>query len=137
MHQLNEPPAWVERWIGLPFEDRGRGPRAFDCWGLARAVLFERRGVELPSWDDYETTDDVAAIAIYVSKHVDRFERVESPREGSLVLLRCEGHRSHVGVCVGGTWFLHTLRGVCSALERFDSIGWSRRIEGFYEVVPR
>jgi len=131
-----DPAAWADKWIGRPFEDRGRGPRAFDCWGLVRAVLEEQRGVELPRWDDYETTSDQARLAAVVVKARPRFVRVELPEVCDLVLFRMLGSPSHVGVCVGGTWFLHVMEGVNSALERWSAPAWSARVEGFYRWNP-
>lgn len=129
---MSAPPAWVAPWVGLAFEDRGRGPAAFDCWGLARAVIHARFGVLLPSWDEYESTDDVSQMAQAVARAKFVLRPIGQPSEGDLVLLRAQGRPTHVGVLAGDGWFLHTLRGVGSAVERLDSLAWSRRVEGFY-----
>ena len=132
---MTSPPSWCGRWIGLPFEERGRGPAAFDCWGLVRAVLLEQRAVELPRYDEYESTQDAGAVAGVVAAARPRFDRVETPAEGDLVLFRVAGNAQHVGVCVDATWFLHARRGIGSALERWDVPTWAPRVEGFYRVV--
>ena len=42
-------------FVGLPWEDRGRGP-AYDCWGLVVAAFKAGAGIELPSHaDEYVT----------------------------------------------------------------------------------
>lgn len=60
---LNEPPAWANEYVGLPWKNGGRldpgrlaaGPLkegdGLDCWGLARMVAAERFGAELPAYD--------------------------------------------------------------------------------------
>jgi cell wall-associated NlpC family hydrolase len=48
-------PDFAAKWIGLPYADKGRGP-AYDCWGLARAVLAAEAGLVLPDYADAYTT---------------------------------------------------------------------------------
>jgi hypothetical protein len=45
-----------DRYIGIPWIDRGRGIAGCDCYGLLRLVLSELRGVELPSLSDLYTS---------------------------------------------------------------------------------
>lgn len=55
-------PAWAGPWIGLPYQDKGRGP-AYDCWGLTRAVLAEH-GMDLPDYADaYTHATDSASVS--------------------------------------------------------------------------
>jgi len=124
-------PKWVARWVGLPFEDRGRGP-AYDCWGLARAVVAERTGVVLPTHDEYETTRDHDRLGEVVVGARGGFDQVLEPVEGDLVLFRIQGRPCHVGVVVAPPWFLHAWGGHTSALERWDAMRWANRVEGFY-----
>ena len=39
---------WAEDLIGRPWVAGGRGPHAFDCWGLARWCWRERFRIEVP-----------------------------------------------------------------------------------------
>jgi len=39
---------WAEELIGRPWEACGRGPHAFDCWGLARWCWRTRFGIAVP-----------------------------------------------------------------------------------------
>lgn len=48
---LNEPPAWADAYVGLPWKNGGRARDGLDCWGLARLVAAERFGAELPAYD--------------------------------------------------------------------------------------
>ncbi|NNG04358.1 MAG: phage tail protein [Inquilinus sp.] len=129
-----EPPAWVRRWIGLPFKLGGRGPRAFDCWGLARAVLAEEFDIRLPRYDrGYpETEGDRAALASLVRDGMPGWYAVERPAAGDLALLRHGAHACHIGVVVGRGWMLHIEHGTDSAIDRTDGPRWSRRLVGFY-----
>ncbi|MNM29956.1 hypothetical protein D3C76_481950 [compost metagenome] len=40
-----------DKYLSSTYEDGGRGPARFDCWGMARAVRHEVYGLPLlPSW---------------------------------------------------------------------------------------
>lgn len=39
---------WAAKYIGLPHEIAGRGPKGFDCWGLIREVYQREFNIELP-----------------------------------------------------------------------------------------
>ena len=73
-------PAWAGPWIGLPYQDKGRGP-AYDCWGLARAVLAAEVGLDLPDYADaYTTACDRFSVARAVEQGLsDNWERVDRP----------------------------------------------------------
>lgn len=131
----NAPPAWVETYIGIPFEDRGRGPAAFDCWGLVREVLGHQFGQVVPSWDDgYVNTEDGAAVAGAVAAARGHWDEVtpDQARPGDVVLLRARGRPSHVGVLVSRSTMLHTLPESGAVLERVDAPRWTGRLDGYF-----
>lgn len=39
---------WTAAYLGKPWVLGADGPAAYDCWGLVRAVLKARRGLDLP-----------------------------------------------------------------------------------------
>lgn len=127
---------WAERWIGRPFVPRGRGPEGLDCYGLVREVSREHFATELPLWDEYDGTKDRARLAEVVEAAMGSFAPVSVPRAGDVVLFRIGGHLCHVGIVVAPPWFLHSLAGCDSALERWDMTMWERRVEGFYRWTP-
>jgi len=129
------PPAWVTPWVGRPFEERGRGPEAFDCWGLVRAVLQERLGASLPALDDrYSQASDREDLAALVVAERGPWRPVEEAalQEGDCVLFRVQGYPSHVGVVVALGWMLHSRPATGSVLERWDGPRWRPRLCGFF-----
>lgn len=52
---MNRP--WFEKYVGLPFVDRGRDWAGVDCWGLVRLVLWVECHIEVPSYGDISAKD--------------------------------------------------------------------------------
>lgn len=133
-------PTWCAPWVGLPYRDKGRGPDAWDCWGLVRQVLDDVFHVALPDYADaYSAAADRDSVAAAVEAGLrEGWRRVETPCEGDLLILRIAGRPWHCAVMVGERLFLHCpppdLKGrqLLSCIERLDSPHWARRIEGYY-----
>lgn len=130
----------LARWIGLPYADKGRGPDAYDCWGLVRVVFLEERRLALPDYRDaYEAAKDHDSVAAAVRGGLaDGWRAVDRPRAFDLVILNIAARPWHCGVMVAADRFLHVMppapggAQAFSCIERIDSPRWQRRVEGFY-----
>ena len=125
-------PAWVSRWVGLPFAEKGRGP-AFDCWGLVRAVLIERAGLELPSFtDEYASTLDREAIALIVAgQEAGPWRAIEATQARELDVVKLRARSPHIGLVIAPGLFLHVQEDRASSIDRWDGPWWNRRVLGF------
>ena len=133
---------WAEDLIGRPWVAGGRGPDAFDCWGLVRWCWRTHFGIEVP-----EIPVDAANVRAVLSSFRDhperqRWRRVErageQPREGDAVLMRQSRHPVHVGIwlAVDGGGVLHAARDIGVVFQNARDLathGW--RIEGFYRFT--
>lgn len=114
------------RFVGLPYAPGGRGPEAFDCWGLARLVYSELLGLSLPALDGSEP----------LAPEVHGWERVPGPR--LLDVGHWPGVRGgHCGLYAGGGRVLHSSAPHgASAISSLGSIAlpsapiWWRRVTG-------
>ncbi len=89
---------WAEHLIGRPWEAGGRGPDAFDCWGLVHWCWRERFAIEVP-----EIPVDAANLRAVLAGFRDHPERrrwqlVDRPCEGDAMLMRQSRHPVHVGL---------------------------------------
>lgn len=105
----------VQRLIGLPFETNGRGPAAYDCFGIMLAAYRIAR-IELP--DPYEggTFDEKKLVALR-----ERFVKVDEPYE-FLDVMYSSKPQAHVAIVVSGGYALESMAGCNSKLVRLDQL---------------
>ena len=130
-------PAWVDEYVGIPFEPKGREHAGADCWGLVWLVYKEKFKLSLPSYyEDYENTKKESAktIADLIegAKQSDKWHLVTQPKIGDVLSLRLSGHPWHVGIDVGDGCMLHTQSGTDSCIEHYHNSKWIKRINGIY-----
>lgn len=132
------------KYVGIPFQDGGRGPAAFDCWGLVLRFLSEEAGIKgLPDYGG-TTAAELAAVARdiaaaqgsptwrpidrRVAKRFDVVTMVGRERiDGRMRNLEC-----HVGVLVDPARVLHIEAATDSVIVRLDHVSLISRIAGFY-----
>jgi len=119
----------------------GRGPSAYDCWGLVRDVMREGLGVTLPSYVEYADSvigGDGERVLMEKMQTLTCWESVpiEEARPFDVIVLNIAGHPNHVGVICMDKQFLHVERGGESQIERYKSRRWKSRIEGIYRYCP-
>ena len=118
-------------WVGFPYQKFGRGPLAYDCWGLVCAVIQAGLGVTLPAFLDYSPANIPDAISEYSQlDHWSLAQGVLKPWD--VVIFTTANDPHHVGVVCAPGQFLHLARESESMIERLTSRRWARRIEGGY-----
>lgn len=124
-----------DKYIGIPFKDRGRTIEGLDCWGLIVLVYRELFSIELPSFsNDYQSAMDRESIQQTVLGHMSPWIEVEGGREevGDGILMR--GKPYHMGIVAFSGRMLHIEDGIFggSRIEPYMSPLWANRIIGFY-----
>jgi len=122
--------------IGLPFAEGGRGPDAYDCYGLLLEV-FRRRGETLPDYGTACGIQTPETIWAVMERFQTAWEALDGPETGALVALAYPYPIlvSHVGVVVAADRFLHVRRASGVTIDRLSSPAWRRRIRGYYRHV--
>ena len=118
--------------IGKPFKYYGRGPRAFDCYGLIKEVL-NRAGYELP---DKKTFIEMRLRNDALQKGREYVVELSKPEPYCIVAFRVEGPLvGHVGVVLEDiNKFIHIQTKKRCCIEKLDHPLWRSRIEGYYKV---
>lgn len=121
-----------EKYIGIPFAEKGRDESGVDCWGLVRLIYKQEYSITLPSFvEDYTLSDD-ARIGELFAQYKEGWESLDASKPGCVVLFRMFGTESHIGVVVDSTHFIHVREGRDSVIESLENAKWSKRIVGFY-----
>jgi cell wall-associated NlpC family hydrolase len=133
-------PAWVERYIGIPYVEGGCSHAGCDCFGLLVLIWREIFKIELPAYagPHWKKGANPAEIGAAIAAEVARYQRVNHDwvRMGDGVILRMNGHPLHVGLVVEPGWMIHTHERAAACLEDYRRIAWSRRIVEFLRYTP-
>jgi cell wall-associated NlpC family hydrolase len=129
-------PQWVEQYIGLEYEDRGRGPDKFDCWGLVRKILKEQYDVEVPSYT-YSNSEARKEVGPLIENESKSWVEIQPGQErlGDVIVLKLSDLPFHIGVVVDRNEFVHALNGTSSHIAKYSREPWKGRIRGFYRHV--
>ena len=127
--------AWVERFIGIPYADKGRSRAGCDCWGLMALVYREYLGVELPSYEEqYLNSAERKEIAAIVAREAKSalWMPVIAPRELDILWFRRGRYDAHAALWLKKGLMLHMREEEASKVERFDVPEWESRVTGVY-----
>jgi cell wall-associated NlpC family hydrolase len=109
----------IDDLIGKPYKKHGRGPDAYDCYGLCIEVS-KRLGRELPEVND-------------IINH--EWMVVDKPELGDIVMIISPDSR-HVGVMIDKNTFLQVSQGSRGVHKMKTSHPWAKgRIQGIYRFV--
>lgn len=117
--------------IGKVYERGGRGPDAYDCFGLVMEA-YRRFGIALP---DYGYAVEAAEIERMIEAFASGWEEIPpglSPLPPSVVTFRIRHLVTHLGVVIARDRFIHVLKGTQVSIERLSNAAWQKRISGYY-----
>ncbi len=125
---------WWARYIGLPFQDGGRGPDRVDCWGLVRLVLAEERGIVLPSYGEISAADLVRVARAMDAGKDDGWRVPAVPQAFDVCLMRGpRGGRAvvHVGLMTDTSHMIHVEQATATVRVPVSHFSVAGRIIGF------
>jgi len=127
---------FVAHAVRVPFVDRGRGFRGWDCWGLVVAAYREVLGAELPSMVYRATAEPADDLDRVVHKRLPSWSRVDGLyRPMDLAVYVTSGAVSHVALIIDPLRALHAHEGIGTVVEPLRSSVWSRCLEGVYRAA--
>lgn len=127
---------WYDKYIGTGFEEKGRGPDVFDCWGLLKWAYEHDhpRRIILPGYEEmYKSTNDKETLGrVIFEERQERWKEVETPLAWDAILVRMQGVPMHVGIVTKPGMMLHCALGVGTAHESYNSTRWRNKVLGFF-----
>lgn len=126
-------PPWVNNYIGIEFEVKGRTFEGCDCWGLASLILLKEYAIDVSSCESpYQNLDNHIHLENIIEEGKVDWKQVNTPKEGDLILLRVNGYPMHMGIVLGNNYFIHIMKGMNSVIEKYNGRTWEKRISGFF-----
>ena len=132
---------WTTKYLASRYADHGRTLPDLDCWGMVRAVLAERAGIELPEFGHIHP-DDKRRMSAAMGTVLPQF----APCQPAELAIACVFHGEvllHVGIVAavdGRLQVLHTRRHtgpLIEPLRRFHSrYGSNVRFYGHRQDLP-
>ena len=126
-----------EKYIGIPYAEKGRDETGSDCWGLVRLVYKNELNIDLPSFSSEYNTSDNERLEELFAQYKEGWQPVDTPEVGDVVIFRIFGYESHIGVCIGDNKFLHVREARDAVVESLDNPKWSKRITGFFKYSEK
>jgi len=130
----------LKKYIGIPFKDGGRDFDGLDCWGLVRLAWKEEKGFLMPDMgDEYSSAfarGEVGRTAELLEAGPWNEDVTDRPRRELDVLVFSFGTLDlHVGLWVAEGEMLHVMRGMETAVERYDQAKWAKRLSRILRPV--
>lgn len=128
---------WAKNYVGIPFVSGGRDRTGVDCYGLVRLILTHEYGFDLPVLlGDYTNALNIAETKRLFLLNVPILcgERLESPEEKAVALMKMNGRLCHIGLYAGDGYIIHCRHKVGVVLERISSPALAACVEGWYRV---
>jgi len=131
---------FVNLAIGVPFKNRGRDYKGWDCWGLAVKAYQECYGLELVDFiNEYESALKSKIVAEIIERHKLLWKEIDIGKEepGDIILLRYGSWPCHMGLIIEPDKMLHVESGIETCIEYYNRIIWKNRIMGFFRHANR
>ena len=111
------------KFVGIPYEK-------MDCYELTQYFYRENFDIELKTLYGQIRPTPLQTDNLVDSQCKNVWKEVTNPQFGDIILINIMGIASHIGVYLNDKHFLHSRKGVGSAIDRYGK--WEKRIKGYY-----
>lgn len=129
---LSRVPAWINRYVGIPYLLDGTDLSGCDCWTLCDIILKERTNISMPPLKAVTSLQWKQIKQEQVPEDWREVNAAEAKELDIITLRYLREMPPHVGVVVAPGWMIHTQEGVNSILDDYTSFVFKNRIESFY-----
>ena len=124
---------WWDKYIRIPFVEKGRDEKGCDCWGLARLIYKNELGIELPSYDgDYQNTEDRDILSAAIEENKKHFWVFpDTGKEFDMIILNVANRPVHLGVVTRPNYMIHCSKDINTVHVPYNNLAWRKRVKGF------
>jgi cell wall-associated NlpC family hydrolase len=118
--------------IGKPFQDQGRGPHGYDCYGLL-VEIYRRNGITLPPVNvSVCACQDLPQAEI--NKHIKNWNKLKEPEIPCAILIKAHlGYAQHIAAYIGNRRMIHVTADRAVVVDPISK--YKNKIIGFYQYV--
>ena len=132
--------SWSDRFIGIPFQEFGRGRAGCDCWGLACVIYREELGISLPDYLGYASADEHGEIAALIAGAAT--SPLWVPVSGTalafdVAVFRRGRFSTHLGIVIRHGIMIHMVADDQSKVQGYADGPYKHRFAGHYRHVSR
>lgn len=131
---MEEPPAWLTTFIGVPYREGGYRVDGWACWGPVYEA-YRRRGILLPTYSGQAVTTEADQAEVQALLTRDRWSWREIPlaeaRLWDVLTFRLAG-RWHCGLVIEPPYFIHCMAKSQTTRERWDAMAWRTILTGAF-----
>ncbi len=128
--------SWSNKYIKIPFKEKGRDENGCDCWGLARLIYKDELNIDLPTLLEYNNTQDKEQISDLYKKTSQCWISIAKGEEKpyDIVVLNMMGSPTHIAIVVKKGVMIHCEYGKGTTIAAYNdnSFQWFRKIRGIY-----
>lgn len=130
---------WWQKYIGIPFLDRGRTWQGVDCGGLLYLIYKTELNIDLPGFDCFyhaRVYKEANKVIDEVKKNI--FKKIDSPSEMCAVVFARDKWRInergsyHVGICINEHEMIHAQDPTNVKVTSLSNPLYANDIEGYY-----
>ena len=127
--------SWANKYMIIPFVEKGRSFDGADCYGLVRLIYKNELGIELPDYLGlYESTNDREKLSKIINDESSK--KWLNPEKGKekpfdVIILEMRGVPMHVGIVTKPGYMIHCAKGINTVYENYRNMRWEHKIRGF------
>lgn len=125
----------MNRFVGIPFLDKGRSFEGADCYGIVKLWYKEILNIAIP--ETVITADKPRLIFANYLKEISQNWELCEPCKNAVVAMSVHALHpkmiTHFGVMIDENRFIDTRENICSYLINIDDPRIKNQIKGFYK----
>lgn len=126
------------KYIRIPFKEKGRDFSGCDCWGLVRLIMKEECGIELPSYlECYNSTEEREILSKTIQQEREAWDCFNYAPDNDVsqpfdvVILNLVGLPVHCGLVTSKGNMIHCAKDINTVRENYTGLRWKNKVVGF------
>jgi cell wall-associated NlpC family hydrolase len=126
----------IEKYLGVPYQHKGRTLAGLDCWGLVK-MIYADLGFNLLDIENYDENWIFGNKNYFIENYHKEWRKVEKPELfDGILFINIKGDIIHAGIYLSAGRFIHTNHKQGTVISQFSNYK-TNIVEGFYHLRAR